>query len=193
MDSIPIILMTVAATSDSFIVGFNYGVKGVWINRASNLFIALLCFAGTFFAMLSGRAMASALSPQLVGALGGGVLVGLGLYMIISFLWKQFCSVNSTCSDPHVVDKDRSNVIELRESVGIGFFLSLNNMGLGVGVGLAGLPIAPTSLICAAASFVLVGAGSWLGARLGGRRLSRWLEALSALLVLLLGVLELLG
>lgn len=188
---LPVLLLTVAATSDSFVIGFNYGIKDVRINRASNLFISLLCFAGTYLSMLAGRLLGGAVDSALADRLGAGVLLALGAYMLVCAMRK--CRAAVAMRDPALVDKDRSKVIELRESLFIGLLLTLNNMGLGIGVGIAGLPILLTSAVCAAASFFFIGAGCMLGGRLRRLPLARYLEILSALLVLLLGAFALSG
>lgn len=191
MNLLPVLLFSFAATSDSFVIGFHFGLKGVRMSFFSNLYISLVCFAGTAAAMLLGRWLGSALPVGLANLIGGFVLIGLGLWMLWEG-WKEQDDeknkLHGVCADPACVDKDDSKRVELRESMGIGLILCLNNMGLGIGAGIAGLPVMITSAICAVASFLFVGGGCQLGSCLKAGRLARALETISAFLILWLGV-----
>lgn len=186
MSLLSVIALSIAATSDSFVIGFNFGLKGVRIGFVSNLYISAVCFAGTYLTMLAGRLMGTVVDARAAGALGGLTLLALGLWMLRSALQKG--KKGRSCTDPETADKDCSKTIELRESLGIGMVLVLNNLGLGIGAGMAGLPSLATSVLCAAASFLFVGAGFALGVRITANRLSACLELLSSLLVIALGI-----
>jgi len=184
------LFLTLAATSDSFLVGFHYGMKGVRVGRAANLFISAVCFIGTLLAMRLGRAL-GLWWQDVSNWLGGGVLLAFGIYMLV--LAFRECGEDSACpmEDPKSVDKDHSKVIELRESFFIGAMLSLNNMGLGIGAGLAGIPILFMSLMCALGSFLFVSCGCRIGSRVKCAKNIKLIELLAALFVMALGMWEL--
>lgn len=184
------LLLTVAATADSFTIGFNYGVKNVRIGNVSNLFISLVCLVGTFAAMLAGKLLGGAVPPYTANLLGAFTLCAFGSCMLVKALLPE--RKPGLTEDPAAVDKDGSQIIELRESVMIGLLLSLNNIGLGVGAGIAGVPVYGAPALCAAMSFLFIKAGHRLGGRFSGKSVSKPLEALSALFVLALGAIGLL-
>lgn len=192
MNILSVLALSIAATLDSFVIGLGFGLKGVRISVISNLYISLVCFGGTAAAMLPGSYLSSVLPPGMAGGLGGLVLLGLGLWMLIGALRRREGSLHGVCTDPDRVDKNNSKRVELLESMGIGLVLALNNVGLGIGAGISGLPVLATSLLCAAASFVFTGAGCALGGRIVSGRLSKILEIASGLLVVGLGVSSLL-
>lgn len=190
MPLLTIVLLAAAASSDSFIIGFNYGVKGVLIGKVSNGFLSLTCFCGTLLSMLLGRGMGAFLDPQWAVFAGGALFAVLGGFMLVSALGKAPCQTRHYSENPQIVDKDASKIIELRESLVIGLLLCLNNVGIGVGGGMAGIPILLLPLACAAASYGLIWLGCSLGARIINPRLSRTLEILSAAFILCLGLWE---
>lgn len=195
MLGITIVLLAAAASSDSFIIGFNYGVKGVRIGNISNGFISLVCFVGTYLSMQLGRLAGCFLDPAWGDAVSGGLFTLLGLWMLWSALRtpKEEKAVRKYSENPDMVDKDRSKVIELRESIMIGLVLCLNNVGLGIGGGVAGIPILLTPLACALFSFLFIKTGCSLGMRIVSTRLSKLLEITAAGLILMLGAAGLLA
>ncbi len=188
MDILSLILISFAATADSFIVGLGYGVKKVHILGTSNLFISVCCLLGTSLAMLIGKCLGSWIPTGLAEMLGGLVLLCFGLYMLYSAIMPPKEGIRKFTNDPQAVDKDHSNKIELRESLMIGLVLSLNNMGLGIGAGISGYPIMITAVICAVASFLFVQAGSKCGNRITSDSHGKRLEIFSSILVILLGI-----
>lgn len=186
MSFISVLLLSIAATSDSLVIGFNFGLKNVRIGFFSNLYISAVCFAGTYAAMLAGRLLGAIVSARAATVLGGLVLLLLGLWMLKIAL--QSGKSTLSCTNPETADRNRSNTIELRESLGIGLVLALNNLGLGIGAGMAGLPSLATSLLCAGASFIFVQCGYALGKKITAKRLAGALEIISSLLIIALGV-----
>ncbi|QHQ63100.1 hypothetical protein Ana3638_21895 [Anaerocolumna sedimenticola] len=188
MGILMIVFLTFAATADSFIIAFNYGIKKVIISNSSNFFISILCLCGTLISMFIGKTLGGFVSVHVADIIGSIVLVGLAVYMLFNALHPDEKGEHQYTQDPSVVDKDNSKVIELRESLLIGIFLSINNMGMGIGAGIAGMSVSVTPVICAAASFIFIKAGCVFGRHITSQKLSKVLETFSAVLVLLLGI-----
>lgn len=189
MGILMIVFLTLAATADSFIIAFNYGVKKVIISNSSNFFISILCLCGTLVSMFIGKTLGSLVSIHVADIIGSAVLVILAVYMLYNALKSDSGEDQTYTRNPSAVDKDDSKVIELRESLLIGILLSVNNMGMGIGAGIAGMPVSITPVICAAASFLFIKAGCVCGRHITSVKLSKTLEIISAVLVLLLGTL----
>lgn len=186
-----IVLMTLAATADSFIIAFNYGVKKVNISSSSNLFISIFCLFGTLTSMLIGKFLGDLIPLHTANILGSVVLIGFALYMLKNALYvkKNNSKSHQYNQDPEAVDKDNSKIIEFRESFLIGLLLSMNNMGMGVGAGITGMSVCITSMICAVASFLFIKIGYIVGRRMQSVKISVYLEIISSLFVLVLGIL----
>ena len=186
---IMLILITFASTADSFIIGFNYGLKKVRINNTSNFYISIVTCIGTFLSMHAGKLLSNLISARVANMMGGIVLVLLGIYMLKMTLFPTKNKMVKMSEDPTMIDEDKSQVIELKEALLIGLILSINNIGMGVGAGITGMPVFITPFICGVASFVFVKSGSSLGGLFQKEKLSEYLEILSAVFVLLLGIL----
>ncbi|MDF2800996.1 MAG: ytaF [Anaerocolumna sp.] len=184
-----IVLMTLAATADSFIIAFNYGIKKVIISNSSNLFIAIFCLLGTLVSMLIGEFLGGLVTVHTANILGSVVLVGFSIYMLKNALFTSEEDTHQYTQDPTAVDKDNSKVIEFKESFLIGLLLSINNMGMGIGAGITGMPILITSAVCAGASFLFIKIGCLFGSHIESSKVSRILEIISGVFVLILGIL----
>lgn len=180
---IPILLFALSATSDSFIIGFNYGVRNIKIPWLSNILITLICFAGTYLAMAAGSALSRFLPESTADLIGACILFGLGVSMLIQGLRthkKDFC-------DSETIDADHSQVIEWRESLLLGCLLCINNIGAGIGASISGLPPFFTSAACAVLSFLLILSGYHTGIRVTSHILKKALELCSAGILMALG------
>lgn len=184
-----IVLMTLAATADSFIIALNYGIKKVIISNSSNLFISIFCLLGTLISMLIGKFLGGLVTVQSADILGSVVLIGFSLYMLKNALFTSKHDTHQYTQDPTAVDKDNSKVIEFKESFFIGLLLSINNMGMGIGAGITGMPIIITSLGCAVASFIFIKVGCLFGRCIYSLKVSKCLEIISGVFVLVLGIL----
>lgn len=184
-----LILITFASTADSLIIGFNYGLKKVRINDISNLYISLVTCLGTFLAMNMGKILGTLLVAEKANMIGGMVLIFLGMFMLKTTFFPKKNKIQDLTEDPSIVDEDKSLVIELKEALLIGLVLSINNIGMGIGAGIAGMPVFITPLICGIASFIFIKIGSSLGNLLPKGKLSKYLEIISAVFVLILGIL----
>lgn len=191
MHWVSVAVLAAAASADCIIIGLNYAVKGVRISHVSNAFMALLCFCGTFLSMLAGRAVSVVLHPAWAELAGGILFVGLGAWMLRGAVFPRKEAVRQHYSEnPEIVDKDASKVIELRESLLIGLLLVVNNIGIGIGGGVAGIPVLTAPAACAVASFLFIRIGVAIGSRINSPAASKALEIASALLILLLGARE---
>lgn len=191
---ISVLALAVAASMDCMILGFHYEVKGVRIGRAAGLFISLLCVGGTWISMVLGRWASEMLQRRWEFLAGGWLFMLLGIWMFLHALFpKDSQKQTPNHWHPERVDKNDSKVIELRESMLIALLLCANNVGIGIGGGAAGIPLLLTALLCGIMSYLFLSAGSFLGRKLAGNRLSSLLEFASAALIFIIGLGQLLG
>ena len=197
MNVLSILFFCAAASSDSFIIGLSYGGKGIRIRFCSNFLVAIISSLGTFLAMLLGLGIHEGISHKYTSILGSLLLILFGLYTLISALWKkkeanQASGYQDFINRPEQFDKDSSKEIELKEAVILGFILSINNIGIGIGASAAGLNIFVTSLLSLIFSMGFVKLGFYIGKQITSSRLSKYIEYLSALIIIVLGLYELL-
>ncbi len=201
-----VLSLAVALSLDGLGVGASYGARGI-VLRPSSYVIVALCTAGLMSAaMLSGLGLSSLLSPSLAQALGGSVLIALGLWQGLQG-WKGYLATTYTdpekpladfrlrplglavriLRDPELADVDRSGDIRPGEAYALGLALGLDAFAAGLGAALAGFPfcaVLMVSLSCIAFLFL----GTRLGRAWDGSRWSRGGFIVPALLLILIGV-----
>lgn len=201
----PIIFFAISSSSDNFIVGISYGINKIKINFINNIFIALISGIGTFLSMAFGKALLNIIPLEKANLLGSSVLILFGLYMFINSLKnlyikdKDICEINieeknyyhNILNNPEVIDADGSNNIEFRESISLGMVLCINNIGLGIAASITGLNMYLTSLCSFLFSVLFIQLGYYVGNKFLSKRLSKYSEIVSALIIIILGIYEL--
>jgi len=197
------LLLALSANVDNLAVGVAYGVKKLRISFLANLLIAMISATGTLLSMLAGTAIGKFLSADVANALGSGALIAIGVWSI----WGTFktqkqlssnkgqsspdeLSYTTYVGDPSRVDIDHSRRVELKEAWVLAFALTVNNLASGVGAGISGLNIALTTTFTYSFSLLAITWGYWIGDSLTFRLSGPWLEVLSGVLMIIIGIYE---
>ncbi len=184
-------LFAISANTDNFAVGLSYGMKKIRIGFVSSFLISLISLAGTIISMSFSK-IAFNLSPRIPSnIIGSIILILIGGWTIVDSL---ICK-HSDCilKNPEKADKDNSLNIDAKESVVLALALTLNNVGLGIGAGIAGLNIVQTSFLTFIFSLLMIMGGCYLGSKLFSKVLSQKASLVSGLLMILLGIFEICG
>lgn len=183
MQIISTFLFAAAVNLDSFVVGLSYGARQVHIRFGANLLIALIIFAGTLLSMMLGTGLKDLIPAVVAALLGSGMIVVFGLICLIGFFRRR----------GREAEEASLRSMELRELIPLACALAANNMGLGVGAGIAGLGLWATALASCLCSVLFL----YCGNRLGKERLSgvigAYAEPISGIMMIALGLYELLG
>jgi len=166
---LPAVLTATVSNLDNLAVGTAYGMRGTRIAARSNLFIAVVTMGATAGAMTFGHALSGLLSSSVASTLGALIIIAIGAGTVFASLFELLARVDpglpgDACVSHRVGTKD---AISNRQALALGIALSLNNVGAGVGAGVAGVPPLATSLLAGALSLICVGGGSALGGALG--------------------------
>ena len=147
---------------DNLGVGFAFGMRDARIPIAPNLVIAALTMAGTAVAMTFGRELSHLGSPSMARDAGSLIIIGIGMATVVASLRVPV----RTATDRHTVAmRGVSKTVSCRAAVPIGVALSLNNIGSGLGAGIAGIPPLATTVLAGALSLICVAAGAGGGWR----------------------------
>jgi putative Mn2+ efflux pump MntP len=132
------------------------------------MLIAGVTMAGTAGAMTSGHALARLLAPGVAGSVGAVIIVSIGSATVVT----SWSPIRERAAGVGRLPR-RSGMVSWREAILLAIALSLNNVGTGLGAGIAGIPPVMTTLLAGAFSLLCVGGGSqvgWLAAPLVGRQ-----------------------
>ena len=167
MHILSVILFALSANIDCLVIGLSYSLKKTIMTKI-----------GTYFSMMLGSLLTRFLSINTANHIGSLILIVIGISMILQKQQdiKQFQSHKK---------------ITLKETFLLGFALSLNNIGLGIGASITGLPCFYTCLATLCASFVFILISQWLGKTYFSKYISSYASPVSGLLIFLLGFYEL--
>ena len=156
-------LLAFAVSIDGLTVGITYGMRNVHVPLRSLLIISFFSCMTFLVAMGIGRMLYMFFSPTVANAMGGGILIILGLWMIIQSVLKRDKNeeflmnveirslgiVIQILRKPTMADFDRSGTITGMEAVFLGIALSLDAFGAGVSAALLNYSVAFTTfLVC---------------------------------------------
>lgn len=175
------VLIAAVSNLDNLAVGVALGVRGTRVAPAPNVLIAGVTMAGTASAITFGHALARLLRPNLAGAVGAVIIVSIGVMTVAA-------SRSSVCEPTAGMGRlpGPSQTLSWREAALLAIALSLNNVGTGVGAGIAGIPPLMTTVLAGAFSIICVGGGSRIG-RLAGPLVGRHGRLVAGLGLVFLG------
>jgi putative sporulation protein YtaF len=175
---VSLLLLAFALSLDSFSVGFTYGLRKMVMPFKSVIIIASCSAVSLMFAVSIGHGLTKILSPHITASLGGMILMVLGagvLYQffrpakekewqnhektIINFEIRSLGIVINILKKPLSADFDHSGTITGIEALMLGFALSLDAFGAGIGAAMLGFSPFYLALTVAVMSslFVLLG------------------------------------
>src|SRR5437016_1204743 len=79
----PALLLALASNLDNVGVGIAYGMRKVRVPFTSNILIAAITATGTLASVLCGSTIGRLLSHGLAAILAGGVLIGMGVWVVV--------------------------------------------------------------------------------------------------------------
>jgi putative Mn2+ efflux pump MntP len=160
------LLIAGVSNLDNLAVGVALGMRGTRVILRSNLIIAAVTMAATAIAMTAGDALSGLFPSSVADASGSLIIMGIGVATVVAAL-KAFRSAPSPRSPRRVYryqPHSDAEVVTCRGAFALGVVLSLNNLGAGVGAGVAGIPPLATTLLAGGFSLLCVGGGSSFGA-----------------------------
>ena len=191
----PAILIAAVSNLDNLGVGVALGIRGTRIAALPNLIIATVTMAGTAGAMSFGRALSSLLSPSTAAALGSLIIIGVGAGTMVASLNAVQAPTRRGALDrgSRAGRRDRTDCASCRQALVLGLALSLNNVGSGIGAGVAGISPLATTLLAGAFSLLCIGGGSSAAQLFAWPLVGSRAPLVSGLALLLVGVVMLSG
>lgn len=214
VNMLSLILLACALSLDSCSVGFTYGLRKVKIPMKSIITIAICSGIILMTSMGIGHAITNFFSPIIAKRIGGFVLVCIGLWVLYQFYrsHKGTNSVNEEKNDsedtiinfeievlgivvkilkkPTAADLDRSGSINGLEAMLLGFALSLDAFGAGIGASMLGFSPLLTAAVTSTASALFLLFGMKLGNVLSQNSWLQKLTFLPGVFLILLGLMK---
>lgn len=193
-----ILLFSIAVTCDGLVIGLSYGARKIKVNFICNVIVGIISCLGTMSGMYIGQLFDIFLLESITATLGSILLFLFGLYMFYQAIYKQISArkqrktlIASTADLAETFDKDHSKSIDFKESIILGIFLCINNIGLGIGASLAGLNITITSITCLILSILFIEFGCHLTYNYLSEKTVKYAEYIASLMIMFLAIYEL--
>ena len=196
-------IFALVVSIDNFTVGIAYGVKKIKINLSSNLLIGLISSLGTLLSMILGLVIIKVISAKTANLFGCVILLTLGIYFLIDFFKKksrpqglkpqienEFSVYETLLNYPEFADVDKSGNLDVKESIMLAFALALNNFGVGIGVGIAGINIFQATILTFIVSIISISMGYIVGQKYLSKLLGDYAGLFSGCLIIILGIYE---
>jgi putative sporulation protein YtaF len=188
MQIVSLLLVALAVSLDSFSVGFTYGLRKMKIPLKAIIVFACCSGAVMFLSMLIGGFLTKFFPVYVTEKLGGLILVGIGAWVLYQFFRptkeqdyllhektllnlevKSLGIVIHILRKPTSADIDRSGTINGIEALLLGFALSIDAFGAGIGAAILGFSPITLSFAVAIMSSLFVSIGIY-----AGHVLSKW-------------------
>lgn len=211
MDYLTIALFALAVSADGFAVGMAYGIGKIRIPFFSLLVISLASALAVSLSMLCGKGLAELLSPQMSSYIGAIIILGLGVYFLLTagkdkigsleksqeepllaFSIKPLGIIVQILKQPSRADFDRSGEISTSEAFFLGLALAMDALGAGIGIAMTGSNILYTAICVGMLKFILVNSGIFLGSKINAAKLKAVAALVPGLVFIAIGILEIL-
>ena len=211
MDYLTIVLFALAVSADGFAVGMAYGIGKIRIPFFSLLVISLASALAVSLSMLCGKGLTELLSPQMSSYVGAIIILGLGVYFLLTagkdkinslensqeepllaFSIKPLGIIVQILKQPSRADFDCSGEISTSEAFFLGLALAMDALGAGIGIAMTGSNILYTAICVGMLKFILVNSGIFLGSKINARELKAVTALVPGLVFVAIGIMELL-
>lgn len=209
MDPISLLLLALALSLDSLMVGLLYGLRGIRLPWGAMGIVSLATALLLALSMASGRLLAAVLAPVLANRVGALILALVGLWITYQTIrtersrrrvsaeappplrrvWRlRLGSVGVVIEilrEPGAADLDRSGHINPVEALFLGVALALDSVAAGLGAAMTGFSPVGLPLAAGVTSVGLLAAGSRLSGYMPFRLEGPWAAVHGVLLTLL--------
>ncbi|WP_169612903.1 sporulation membrane protein YtaF [Nodosilinea sp. P-1105] len=216
MNFFSLLPLAVAVSLDSFGVGVAYGVRRIHVPFWSLAMITLCTALTLLLSVFTGEVIVTLISPEAPEALGGGLLVGIGLLAVLNQIKSQMPPrekpyapdlspqadqgspdhsdfnplkiIPRILASPDAADFDQSHTISLHEAFFLGLAVSLDSFVAGIGIRLLGYSPWLIILTMALMSSAFIYVGIRLGMMIAGHRWFRQLPYFPGTLLIVIGL-----
>lgn len=144
-----IIFLAVSLSLDALGIGAAYGARGITIPTFAKLILTVESLLLMGLAILFGNRLRLIFSPEAAKYIGVILLLLMGFWLCIQGILakkgakKEADGIHAMnlLQTPTACDRDKSSTLDASEAILLGFVLSLDSLGAGLGAGAAGLSI----------------------------------------------------
>lgn len=160
------LLLALSLSVDALGIGLSYGLRRITFPLSS-----LLLLTGETFLMLEvflriGQFFSACFPAKLAEGISTGFLLLFGIWLCLQGMGQKKEKEDSPLQSPSLCDKDLSSSIEPKESLLLGFILSMDSFAIGLSAAASGMDVALLPIFAALLQTIFLAAGAKAGARL---------------------------
>lgn len=197
-----ITLLAVSLSIDALGIGTAYGVRQIKVPLHTKAILALESLLLMGISLLLGNRLTSIVEPRLANNIGVGMLFLMGCWLCIQSFYKEKKEEKESPSPcamemlrtPSTCDRDGSSHLDSSEALYLGFVLSIDSLGAGIGAGAAGFSFVALPISIAFFQVFFLSLGIWCGQKISSMYVIRenlW-TIVSGVLLIIIGILRLL-
>lgn len=204
MNYLSSLLLTLSSNFDTLSVSLSFGMKKIHINKTSTLLTAIFTSLGTFISMYLGQILLHFIDPNLSNQFGGTLLSFIGVYFIIEYirLKKKNNGYDTShyigddshfktiLEDPIILDVNKSNHIDLLEALILSTALTINNLIIGIGAGIAGISISISVFLNFIVTVLSIYCGNFICSTYLSTLLKKYNNLISGTILIIVGILK---
>ena len=150
-------VLAISSSIDSLGIGVTYGIKDKKISFSSTIILFIISLLVSFISVFFGKILLDFLPEFITELIGCFILFIIGFFVIVkSFFEKKSGNQND-------FDFNNSNLIDPKESVFLGFALSLDNFGIGISSSLIGSSYILFPILISVFQFMFLRVGILIG------------------------------
>lgn len=149
------LILAISSSIDSLGIGITYGLNKTKLSKKSKIILFIISTFVTSLSGIIGLILKNTLATNVCEFIGSSILLCMGIFIIIQTNNKEFS-----------FDFDKSNDINCKESILLGFALSLDSLCIGIGGSTIGINIFYFALLVSALQYVFLGIGTYFGSHL---------------------------
>lgn len=176
MHFLSLLIFVVTANIDCLAIGLSYGLHSTFISTKNALIISIISTLGTFLSMWIGTLLMQYLPMYFANMIGAFILIIIGIVMIIK--------------DDHHPNTVKVKVMNTKETLTLSSILAVNNIGLGIGGRITGIPILSTCLLTLIIAFTFIKVSQYFAKTYISQYFNQYTSLIAGLSLMILGLYE---
>ena len=211
------LFLAISSSIDSFGIGVTYGIRNIRISNLAKFILFVISFIVSFFAVYFGDFLKNLLPCNIANYIGAFLLIILGVFVCCQAFRKDMDNNEKTydeifsepkiyrffikflgitiqiIKDPIYSDLDRSNIIDGKEAMFLGFALSLDGFAIGISSGILGMHPLFFPLLVSIFQLIFISFGNMVGYLLNDfNKIPSYIGSiLSGILLIVIGIIKL--
>ncbi|MDD4547788.1 MAG: manganese efflux pump [Bacilli bacterium] len=181
MEILTIILFSLAINLDNLTLGLLYGINKVKISLFYQILIVFITTLGTIISMVFGKLISKYYLEEISSIIGFIILLVIGIVTIVKYKHETRIEEQAIKYLPK---------ISLKEIIFVSLFLSINNIGIGIGFSLHGFNIFYTLISTVIIGYVLLIIGLYIGNNFKLKIIEKYESLITGIIIIILAIMQ---